>query len=312
MGLSRCPCFSKTKTDSTNKKEHSLTLKDPSTRYLVFGDLHGRVLPAFALARRYQDDFKAPLDGLLQVGDLGYFPDTSRLDAASRRHAAQDPLELGISEFNTANPVACRFFQYFDPLVRMYFIAGNHEDYESLERRRRSRDPAWPVDDFHRLWCLDDGRVTELSSGLKVGSLWGIDGDAPKARRIRLPRTRINPDAAEQLRSKTFDVLLTHESPRDAIWVGSGSELISTVIESAAPQIAFFGHYHTAGRLADCDFGRTRVYWMNGLELQVSGTRAESCCAGLLTRTEANWDFHYLDDDWIAGFTRNNWDRWLE
>ena len=50
--------------------------------YLVFGDLHGRVLPAFRLALAWQRDHGACLAGLLQVGDLGYFPDLSRLDKA--------------------------------------------------------------------------------------------------------------------------------------------------------------------------------------------------------------------------------------
>ena len=33
--------------------------------------------------------------GVLQVGDMGYFPDISRMDKASIRHAKDDPLELG-------------------------------------------------------------------------------------------------------------------------------------------------------------------------------------------------------------------------
>jgi hypothetical protein len=46
--------------------------------YLVFGDLHGRILPAFRLAAAWARDHGCPIDGLLQVGDLGYFPDVSR------------------------------------------------------------------------------------------------------------------------------------------------------------------------------------------------------------------------------------------
>ena len=66
----------------------------PST-YLVFGDLHGRVLPAFRLAQAWSREHGVALDGLLQVGDLGYFPDPARLDKATRRHAAHDALEAG-------------------------------------------------------------------------------------------------------------------------------------------------------------------------------------------------------------------------
>src|SRR6266853_1376752 len=43
--------------------------------YLVLGDLHGRVLPAFKLAQAWSREHGVALAGLLQVGDLGYFPD---------------------------------------------------------------------------------------------------------------------------------------------------------------------------------------------------------------------------------------------
>ena len=64
--------------------------------YLVFGDLHGRVLPAFRLALVWQREHEERVAGLLQVGDLGYFPDLGRLDRATRKHARNDDLELGV------------------------------------------------------------------------------------------------------------------------------------------------------------------------------------------------------------------------
>jgi hypothetical protein len=67
----------------------------PST-YLVFGDLHGRVLPAFKLAHAWSREHGIDLAGLLQVGDLGYFPDPSRFDKATKRHAEKDSLEGGV------------------------------------------------------------------------------------------------------------------------------------------------------------------------------------------------------------------------
>ena len=58
------------------------------SNYLVFGDLHGRVLPAFKLAAAWSRQHGVRADGILQVGDLGYFPETSRLDKATSRFAA--------------------------------------------------------------------------------------------------------------------------------------------------------------------------------------------------------------------------------
>jgi hypothetical protein len=40
-----------------------------SATYLIFGDLHGRILPAFRLALAWQRDHGERLAGLLQVGD---------------------------------------------------------------------------------------------------------------------------------------------------------------------------------------------------------------------------------------------------
>lgn len=291
------------------------TLIDPSLKasYLVFGDLHGRVLPAFALAKRYQTDFQVELSGLLQVGDLGYFPDPRRLDSATIRHAKRDPLELGVSELTAANGVASRFFSALDGPLRIYFTAGNHEDHELLEQHRRSRDAAWPVDDFQRLWCVDDGRVVTLRTGLRVGALWGIDGDAPKARRIRSPRVQIDPTAANRLCREAFDVLLMHESPRDAIWFDSGSTEITEIINAAQPQLAFFGHYHEPGRLAECDFGRTQVFWMSGLEFHHQGHAAEPMSVGLLQQLlDDRLQFDYLDESWLRDFRRENWHHWLD
>ncbi|HEX5271729.1 MAG TPA: hypothetical protein VFW33_14625, partial [Gemmataceae bacterium] len=72
--------------------ENDRPVAPPST-YLVFGDLHGRVLPAFRLARAWSREHAIALAGLLQVGDLGYFPDPARFDKATKRHAEKDPLE---------------------------------------------------------------------------------------------------------------------------------------------------------------------------------------------------------------------------
>jgi hypothetical protein len=54
-----------------------------------------------------------------------------------------------------------------------------------------------------------------------------------------------------------FDVLLTHESPRDAILPDHGSEDVGSLIRCALPAFAFFGHYHSTGRQVEGDFGAT-------------------------------------------------------
>ena len=98
--------------------------------YLVFGDLHGRVLPAFRLAQAWGREHGVPPDVLLQVGDLGYFPDPTRLDKATRRHAAKDELELGAQEVAVRSRLADSVFEDSELVADLWFTAGNHEDHE--------------------------------------------------------------------------------------------------------------------------------------------------------------------------------------
>ncbi len=278
--------------------------------YLVFGDLHGRVLPAFRLALAWQRDHGARLAGLLQVGDLGYFPDLSRLDKATRRHAERDTLELGTQLVTEPNRQADAVFAEADLPEALWFTAGNHEDHDALERLAHGRAATpddFPVDYYRRVRCLRDGRVAVLPGGLRVGALWGIDDRAPMARRRYGPQARIRQRSATALCGESFNVLLTHESPRDAMLLDSGSDAISAVIDLARPHFAFFGHYHGKGRLAECDFGRTRVFHLAGLELRGPGKTAEERSVGLLRWDRQEGTFEYLDPAWLRTVTRHNW-----
>src|ERR1700733_11979062 len=100
--------------------------------YLIFGDLHGRILPAFRLASAWGREHGVALSGLLQVGDLGYFPDPTRLDKATARFAADDPLELGTQLVAAPSLEADAVFhgEGYD-VGHLWFTAGNHEDFDA-------------------------------------------------------------------------------------------------------------------------------------------------------------------------------------
>jgi hypothetical protein len=270
--------------------------------FLVFGDLHGRVLPAFRLAQAWSREHGVALAGLIQVGDLG----DSRFDRDARRRGGKDALDGGLRLVAQPSEEAEAVFADETHTGGMWFTAGNHEDYEWLKERERraGRDAdSFGVDAYGKLRCIRDGRVAELPGGLRVGALWGIDDRAPRARERIPPRARISRRGTEALSGARFDVLLTHESPRDAIHSGSGSEDVGSVIRSARPAFAFFGHYHGFGRQVEGDFGGARVYHLNHLELD---SRAEEGSVGVLTWDGAG-DFAYLDPDWLRTVTRHNW-----
>lgn len=266
----------------------------PAT-YLVFGDLHGRVLPAFRLAQAWSREHGVPLAGLLQVGDLGDFP------------SEKDSLEGGVRLVAQPSTEADAVFTDESCPGALWFTAGNHDDYELLKQRERGAGrgaESFVVDAYGKLRCIRDGHVAELPGGLRVGALWGIDDRAPRARQRIPPRGRIRHRGTAALSGARFDVLLAHESPRDAILAGHGSEAIGSVIRGARPAFAFFGHYHSTGRRVEGDFGGTRVYHLSHLELR---SRAEEGSVGVLTWDGGAGDFVYLDPVWLRTVTRHNW-----
>src|SRR6266567_2289003 len=101
--------------------------------YLVFGDLHGRVLPAFRLAQAWSREHGVALAGLLQVGDLG----DSRFDKATKRHAGKE--SPGGSVRLVARPSGEADAVFANELCpgALWFTAGNHEDYDVLKARER-------------------------------------------------------------------------------------------------------------------------------------------------------------------------------
>jgi hypothetical protein len=278
--------------------------------YLVFGDLHGRVLPAFRLAIAWAREHSQRVDGLLQVGDLGYWPDASRLDKATLRHAADDPLELGVQLVAEPSKLADDIFAEPEAADALWFTCGNHEDYEALatwEGAAGGRASHFVADAYGRLRCIRDGKVAVLPTGLRVAALWGIDDQAPNARRKTPQAARLKPRSATQLLGQPFDVLLAHEGPRDAIHAGSGSDDLGALVRLGQPSFLFFGHYSGTGRRVEGDFGCTEVYHLSGLELRGPGGTAEAGSVGVLRWQHRAATFAYLEPAWLRTVTRHNW-----
>jgi hypothetical protein len=283
---------------------------DPQpTSFLVFGDLHGRVLPAFRLASCWAKDHGRPLAGVLQVGDLGYFPDISRMDKATLRHAKDDPLELGTLDIVEPNELADNVFGDPHAAPGLWFTAGNHEDFDELERLASGsgRQPDFVVDAYCRVRGIKDGAAVAFDDGPRIGAVWGVDGGGPNARQNLPPRGYIQPKAIDRLLDAGCDVLLTHDAPAGARRVGYGSELVRILIEFGQPVFVFFGHYHGDGSRIDQDFGRTEVYHLAGFEMRTRDGRPESGSVGVLEWADGNGRFEFVPDDWLKTFTRHNW-----
>jgi len=279
------------------------------SNYLVFGDLHGRILPAFRLASAWAREYKCPIAGLLQVGDLGYYPDLTRLDKATRKHAADDPTELGAQDVVHITPIADAVFADEHCPQCLWFTAGNHEDFDALLQFAGSsgRQPDCVVDAYCRLRCIKNGRITELPGGLQVGALWGVDGEGRNARRKLPPAGYVQQSAADKLHVAPMNVLLIHDAPMDAVREGGGSPISDELIRLSQPKFAFFGHYECHGHRIERDYGSTEVYHLSGMELSGRGKHAEPGCVGVLNWNGTDGKFEYLEDDWLRSFTRHNW-----
>ena len=286
----------------------------PPSVFLVFGDLHGRILPAFRFASYWSRRTGRAVSGLLQVGDLGYFPDVSRMDKATLRHAKDDPLELGSLDVATRTDLADRVFDD-DPICTfdLWFTAGNHEDFEELERFATASGRGqsdFAVDAYCRVRGIKDGEVHPFDCGLRAAAVWGVDGGGPNARQNLPSRGYISERAVDGLTLESFDVLLTHDAPRDAKRIGYGSELLRALLALPQPQFAFFGHYGGDGSRIEHDYGPTEVYHLAGFELRTRDGHPESGSVGVLEWADGEGSFELIADDDLKPFTRHNW-KWV-
>ena len=108
----------------------------PMIRLALFADIHGKFLLPFKLAHHYQQTTGKSIDLIVQCGDMGAFPDKSRMDKVTLRHAARDRDELGfIDDFVHAKPPIAQFLDRLN--LNMLCVRGNHEDHEFLDELER-------------------------------------------------------------------------------------------------------------------------------------------------------------------------------
>jgi Calcineurin-like phosphoesterase. len=274
----------------------------------VFGDVHGALDAMYWCVRRFEEKHRVRVVGVLQVGDMGVFPDLARLDQATWKRAKEDPTELGAADYVSGKKRATH---------PTWFVRGNHEDFDFLMRRRnRCIDPYGMI---HHVYV---GPVTVSSGGERcvVAGLGGVEDEdrfklSAESRRVNrggmegwgrrigeLHRysayrwkyiTHRELDDLSKLVEGEVDVLLTHEGPagyfQDAD--SRGSLIVRRVVERLQPRYHFFGHH--GGRFgADYEFwvGRTRSILLN--ERGVHHLPRRDGGMGILDT--ANWSFRFV------------------
>jgi hypothetical protein len=254
--------------------------------FAVFGDVHGRITLMLVLARRWEEDTGRPLDGVLQVGDMGAFPDTGRLDRATVRHAARDTDELGFSEYVRGCAEGAALLG--KPGWPVVWMRGNHEDFEYLSQ---FREPT-AVDPWGRLHFVPDGTATTVA-GVTIGALGGKGRPATergrgrkarathrKAQRREDPAWLSDRIAATAYADQELDVLLTHAGPEEVL--RGGSPLLAAAARRIRPKVHPFGHHHVRCGPTPGPGGAT-VIGLDHLEfIGDRGDRLQTGCWGIL------------------------------
>jgi predicted phosphodiesterase len=235
----------------------AFTQENRQLNFAVFGDIHGRIALMYTLAILWQQESGIKLDGLLQVGDMGAFPDLSKLDEATKKHAQKDTDELGFQDFYIATPES-KFYLEHPQAPTTYFVRGNHEDFEYLGHFTKPS----PIDPWGKILFIPDERsvcVGEEDRVVKIGAFGGIASRQERAARGKSGRDKyrkaqkisnseprfFSKNAIERISPnlQQLDILMTHAGPQ-SVDLPTGSIFLEQLIEHLQPRVHLFGHHH--------------------------------------------------------------------
>lgn len=268
----------------------------------LVGDVHGRVYHMIAAVLELQERLGTPLDLVIQVGDLGAFPDLELLDESTKRWAEKDPSELHFSHLlNAEGPLAEHLMAVRQQLKRpIHFVRGNHEDQDWLTGLRPKSDAvSAAVDPFDLIHYVPDGTVLDFD-GFRVGYLGGVEYGAE-------PHTKIEPEAVDLIaEAGLLDLLVTHDGPY-GVGIGydghtQGSKVLTDLIENRQPRHHVGGHYHQMN--GPQRYGDTTYHCIASLfpGRQQAEPLLNGCLAVL--DTEVN-TFDFVTDGWLRDFGKD-------
>jgi hypothetical protein len=266
------------------------------------GDVHGQVFHALAAVATCQVELGQRFDLVVQVGDLGAYPDPARLDEAGRRYLEADPSQADFSRLLRATGRRAESLRRLRARLAapIHFVRGNHEDFAWLASR--PRDPlsgTAEVDPFDLFRYVPDGAVLPAQAW-RIGFLGGAEegGDTEAG---------IDPIAVAALAARgagAFEVLVTHDAPYGA-GVGfhgqiQGARAVTRLIESVQPA------FHVAGHLALIGprrFGATTSLVLDGISSSPLWNPSPYLQTGCLAVLDADRGrLRVVTDDWLAGF----------
>jgi hypothetical protein len=274
--------------------------------FAVFGDIHGRIALMYTLAFLWENESGIKLSGLLQVGDMGAFPNPFKVDDATQKYAQIDPDELGFHKFCTQSEEG-EFYLGRQNTPKTIFIRGNHEDFEYLGSIYRPKT----VDPWQRLHFIPDGQQITLFKHSKrqhitLGGFGGIPPSTELRARGKKARQKyrkahrqvcIDPRFFSEVKAKSafnksekIDILMTHAGPQ-CFDLQSGSIILAELAERIRPKVHLFGHHHQV--IGPCQGpGNSLLVGLEHLNFNKNGELKEGAW-GILTLSEDSANFTF-------------------
>lgn len=199
----------------------------------ILGDIHSNLDSLHNFIESHPN-----VEHIIQVGDLGLFfsEELAKKDKDWKRWPEQ---------------VAKTLAKKIPFKVPVYFIKGNHEEFESLES---------PFLHFLNIHYIKQAEVLTLDK-YTFGCLGGIYSPkyfTQKSESLIGQQKRFYTEQEiSLLSSKTFDYLVLHEGPLGIIPKGEshGSLVLKNLISTVKPKITFHGHHHLQYRVLHPELG---------------------------------------------------------
>lgn len=278
----------------------------------IFADVHGRILVAFALCARWEQETGEKIDLILQAGDLGAFPDMASLDKATKRHAESDPSELGFMHYLLA-PSATASAVLQQTTCPLVFVRGNHEAHAWLDtlEQHALRSPIFAIDGYQRLWCLKTGVPYIHRVGDERITILGIGRIAQQGDRLK--PEYIQPYEQQQLRQfgkDVCDVLLTHDMPLGTRYRSQGMPEIDVALSQNQPRYHFYGHVGGDCEQGIAANGQTHYCKLADLEWYGSSRLVHPGSMAILRwHDRDDHSFQVLDAPWLKEYAAYNWQK---
>ena len=230
------------------KTQHGLfgnevSYDDNTLTIAILGDLHGHLKLGYDALFAWKNYTKRDIDCILQVGDIGAFPNPAKLDTSTARFSDHDIEELGFHKFLKDTGDSRNYFgnggDFED--TDMYFIKGNHEDFDYLD----SFNIISPVDFHKRIMYAPNGQVIKLNlkgKSINIGCLGGLDTGNSKL------RYDLKDKDISKLTTEPIDILLTHH-PAYSVEQPHGSMKIKALIDQIKPKFSVSGHMHNVKKV---------------------------------------------------------------